>query len=97
LAAEESGGRLSVLDMIVAPGYSTPATRLAAEEQWWYVIDGELDVTVGNVNTQLGAGAFVFAPRETTHAFANNGGKPVHMLRIHSPGGFERTLARQAQ
>jgi quercetin dioxygenase-like cupin family protein len=95
LSAEESAGRLSVLDVFVAPGYSAAPTQLASEEQWWYVIDGELDVTVGNVTTQLKAGGFAFAPRGTTHAIANNSGKPAHMVRIHSPAGYERTLARQ--
>lgn len=92
---EESAGRYSMLDLIVAPGFEAPVRRLQDEDQWWYVIEGDLDVTVGSVQTRLGPGGFAYSPRGSAHALTNTSGRPVHMISVHSPGGCERRLVRQ--
>lgn len=39
------------------------------EDEFWFVLDGEIHFTVGN-QTQVGtAGAFVHIPRRVTHTF----------------------------
>jgi quercetin dioxygenase-like cupin family protein len=89
LGPDESAGRYTMLDIIVAPGFERLADRRSNEDQWWYVLDGQLDITVGNVTTSIGKGGFVFAPRGATNALANRSGKPVHMISVHSPGRYE--------
>lgn len=86
LSPEESGGKYSILDLILAPGFEQAAERRSDEDQWWYILDGELDVTAGNRNATLGKGGFVFAPRGCTSAYVNRGRAPVHMLSVHTPG-----------
>jgi mannose-6-phosphate isomerase-like protein (cupin superfamily) len=58
-------------------------------DEVFYVGDGEATFQLGDRELQLGAGAFVFVPRGTTHAVRNSGDGPIRGLIVISPGDAE--------
>lgn len=55
----------------------------------FYVLEGELAVTVGETEHRAGPGTMASVPRRTTHAFSHEGAGTVRFLNIHAPdAGF---------
>jgi mannose-6-phosphate isomerase-like protein (cupin superfamily) len=57
------------------------------EDEWFYVIEGEYIVEVGNQLHHLKAGDSVLAPREVSHAFAFVGESTGRFLITYAPAG----------
>ena len=67
-----------------SPG--APAHRYELATETIYVIEGSLDVLIGeNIHT-LAAGDLVFIAASTAHAFAPTPGSDADMLAIYTPG-----------
>jgi len=93
LRGEDSGGRLALVEMIVAAGFAGPP--LHVHESWdegFYVLEGEVTIQVGEDVRTATAGMFAFAARETPHTFANRSRKEARILITLTPAGFERYL-----
>ncbi len=60
------------------------------EDEYTYVLEGELGVQVGDEVRVAHPGDLVFKPRRVPHAFWNAGDVPARALEIISPAGFER-------
>lgn len=58
-------------------------------EHAWYVLEGELIIQVEKQVSVLPKGGFVFIPKRTAHAFANQSDSVVKILVVDTPGGFE--------
>jgi quercetin dioxygenase-like cupin family protein len=54
-------------------------------EECWYILDGEVDFSLGEEVHRVGAGAFVLVPRDAVHTFRVAGGAPARWLGIFSP------------
>ena len=52
----------------------------------FYVLDGELEVTLDGERVAAGPGTLVAAPPGTVHAFRNARDEPVCFLNAHTPG-----------
>jgi quercetin dioxygenase-like cupin family protein len=61
-----------------------------AEEEAFYVLEGEVNVKIGDQTIRGAAGSFVLIPRGTVHTFSTVGTEPAKMLLIISPAGFEQ-------
>lgn len=59
----------------------------------WYVLEGEVRLTLGTDPLSVRAGGFVYVPAGLAHTFANVGSHPARMVQFTTPGGFERYLA----
>jgi quercetin dioxygenase-like cupin family protein len=93
---EETGGALTVIENVVAPGEGPPLHTHADEDEAWYVLAGELRFKLGEEVSWAPAGTFVFAPRNVPHAFQNAGDTPARVLVIFTPSGMERFFDRFA-
>ena len=90
LNGEESGGSVSVFYQEVEPGFGAPAHHQPNEEEHFFILEGEMELTVGNKTILATPGTFAFAPRNATHAFKNNSDKVCRFLTWNSPAGHER-------
>jgi mannose-6-phosphate isomerase-like protein (cupin superfamily) len=66
------------------------------EDEYTYVLEGEIGVQVGDEVRVAPPGDLVFKPRGVPHAFWNAGDAPARALEIISPAGFERYFAEIA-
>ena len=67
-----------------------------AQEEWFYVMEGEVVFQVGEKRLRLRAGESVLAPRKVPHAFTAVGDKPAKMLIAFSPAGKMEGFFREA-
>lgn len=57
------------------------------QEEWFYVMEGEVLVQIGEKRIRLRAGDSVLAPRRVPHGFTAVGSTPSKMLVGYSPAG----------
>ena len=92
-SGDATAGSLDVLEHQGERGYSSPLHRHLAQEETFFVLDGELRVEVGGEAHAAGPGAVAFLPRQLPHAFVVTSPQ-ARFLTLHTPGGFDRfTLA----
>jgi quercetin dioxygenase-like cupin family protein len=86
--AEQTGGTLGLVEQVLQPGFAAPWHVHHAEDEAFYVIEGELTFLCGDQCIAAGAGTFVYGPREIPHGFRVEGSDPARMLLLTTPGAF---------
>lgn len=66
------------------------------QEEWFYVIEGQLMLQVGNKRTTLGPGESAVGPRGIPHGFVPMGDKPARILIAFIPAGKMESFFREA-
>ena len=92
--SEESGGERSLIEVEVAPGGGTPPHYHLTYAEHFEVLEGALEVMVGNETRTLAVGEKATVPANTLHNFHNATGQPTTFLVEFRPGhsGFEKAL-----
>ncbi len=84
-----TAGKLAVLEHRGERGYGSPLHRHLADEETFFVLDGEVRVEVGGQAHPAGAGTVAFLPRQLPHAFLVTSPQ-ARFLTLHTPAGFDR-------
>jgi mannose-6-phosphate isomerase-like protein (cupin superfamily) len=84
---DQIDGRFDLLDQTMPPGYVVPRHVHHAEDEAWYVLEGEITFHRGDDVVTVGPGAWVFAPRDVPHTF-RVGATGARALTLTSPSGF---------
>ena len=73
-----------------APGQDGPRRHIHRHHaDAFYVLDGDLRITLDEEDRVLGPGGFVLIPPEVIHTFGNPSDRPGRYLNFHAPGcGF---------
>jgi mannose-6-phosphate isomerase-like protein (cupin superfamily) len=80
-------GGFAVVDYRAAPGVPGPPVHVHADiDEAWYLLDGTLDVLVGDERRRVEPGGFVLVPASVPHGFANAGSGWARWIGILSPG-----------
>jgi mannose-6-phosphate isomerase-like protein (cupin superfamily) len=58
------------------------------QDEWWYVLEGEFIIKVGDTLYNAKAGDSVFGPRMVPHSFAKIGEGKARLLMIFQPAGM---------
>jgi len=87
---EQTGGALTAIESVIAPGEGPPLHVHPAEDEVLWVIEGTLGFRLGEERAEAPAGTFVFVPRTVPHAFRNVGTGPARILVLFTPAGMER-------
>lgn len=88
VTAEDTGGRLSVIEVTEPPNSMAPLHVHHREDEAFWILDGAATFEVGGVTIEASTGDFVFGPRGVPHRYAVGDGG-CRMLFITTPGGFE--------
>ena len=86
-SSESTGGAFTVVEEI-AP-LDTPLHVHEREDEWWYIVEGEHVVQVGEDEFRVGPGDTVFGPRGVPHAQRRVVPRVGRTLEFFSPGGFD--------
>jgi mannose-6-phosphate isomerase-like protein (cupin superfamily) len=90
----DTGGRYAFYEYLAPAGFAGPPPHThAGFDEAWYVLEGELQMRVGEQQVAAPAGTFLHVPGATVHAFANPGQAPARFLGLLIPGGFERSFS----
>jgi mannose-6-phosphate isomerase-like protein (cupin superfamily) len=87
-SAETTGGRVGVTENLAPRGAGSPLHVHHREDEWFYVLEGELTFWVGGQVVDAPAGSFVYGPRDVPHTFVVSS-EQARFLLIVEPGGFE--------
>src|SRR5215831_11674806 len=67
--SEGTGGRFSLIEGCLKPGNEPPPHVHEREDELFYVLEGKMDVYVGNEVFNVGAGECLFLPKLKPHTF----------------------------
>jgi len=97
MKGDETGGRFTLVEHPIAPhALAGPMHVHAHEDEYSYVLEGEVGFQVGDEVFSAGPGQLVAKPRGIWHGFWNAGDEPARVLELISPGGFENYFAELA-
>jgi mannose-6-phosphate isomerase-like protein (cupin superfamily) len=83
---QRTGGAYRLMESTVpAGGSGAPVHYHGSAEEGFYILDGALDIRLGEREVNATAGTFVLVPRGTVHSFDNHGSVPARYLVIWSP------------
>src|SRR4051794_6723967 len=86
--ADDTGGELAVSVVTQPPGAASPLHVHTREAEAWYVLDGTMTYVAGDRTFHLGAGDFIYLPRNVPHAFRITGTVPSRFLALTLPGAL---------
>jgi mannose-6-phosphate isomerase-like protein (cupin superfamily) len=88
--ATDGDGALTLTEMTVAPGFPGPPLHIhSGFTDGFYVVEGTLELRIGERAVEAGPGTFAALPPGTPHTFANPGAEPVRAVNVMAPAGFE--------
>jgi mannose-6-phosphate isomerase-like protein (cupin superfamily) len=76
----------------IATGRELEAHVHEAEDDAFYILEGEMSFLFGDEEVSAGPGTFVLVPPGVEHGFRNDGARSVRMLNVHAPAGFDRRI-----
>ena len=96
LWGQATGGAFSLVEHPIAPGTLVPPHTHTHEDEYSYVLEGEVGVRIGDQEFLAKAGDVVMKPRGISHTFWNAGPQPARLLEIIAPAGFESYFEEMA-
>lgn len=83
-----SDQQLGAMELTASPGIEPPMHVHRHEDEYYYVLDGDVSFHLGADTYRCGVGSFLFLPRAVPHTFTIET-PAARMLLINAPGGFE--------
>jgi len=96
ITGEQTGGSFSIVEHPIAPGIIVPPHTHTREDEFSYVLEGEVGARIGDQVLQATPGCYIIKPRGILHTFWNAGTRPARIIEIISPAGFEKFFAEMA-
>src|SRR5215203_3749952 len=97
IGGEETQDNFALVEHPIGPrALAAPMHTHRYEDEYTYVLEGEIGVQVGEEVLLACPGDLVFKPRGVPHAFWIPADEPARALEIISPAGFERYFAELA-
>ncbi len=90
-SAETTGGRVAVTENWAPRGHGSPLHVHHNEDEWFYVLSGELTFWVDGQVITATDGSFVYGPRNVPHTFTVTS-EEARFLLVIEPAGFENFL-----
>lgn len=90
-------GGLHAVQLDLPPGEASPWHVHHEEDEWFYVVAGELEVLVGDQRVRAGAGDLAFGPRDVPHGFRIISRTPARVLLLTVGGRFSDFIAENSE
>jgi quercetin dioxygenase-like cupin family protein len=90
-SGEATAGRVAVTENWAPRGYGSPLHVHHREDEWFYVLSGELTFWIDGETTVAREGSFVYGPRDVPHTFTVSSDE-ARFLLVVEPAGFENFL-----
>ena len=87
--AQETNGKYALWEALVPPGGGPPPHVHSREEEGFYILEGEITITINGERVVATAGMFANMPVGTPHSFKNESDRPAKMLLSVAPAGLE--------
>jgi quercetin dioxygenase-like cupin family protein len=88
-SGDTTRGGAAIIEQIAPPGSGSPLHVHANEDEWFYVLSGQLTFWVGGTVITADEGSFVYGPRGVPHTFLVSSPGNSRFLIVAQPAGFE--------
>ena len=97
--SDQSGGGLTAIEGVSAPGEGPPLHVHREHDEFIYTLDGTFRLRLGDDLIETPPGSFVFIPRNTPHTWQNIGDGRARFLATMFPASveFEAFFRRYAE
>ena len=92
VTAAETGGAMSMVETLIAPGGGPTYHCHSREDETFYVVSGTAEIRLEDQLFICSAGDVVFGPRNVFHSFRNAGADDLKLIATYTPGGFEQSF-----
>jgi quercetin dioxygenase-like cupin family protein len=96
-SGEDTFGQLGVIESVYPAALSVHEHVHAGEDEMFYVLGGEMEVFCGQDRWTVGAGSFVFVPRDRPHGFTVSSAGPARALVITGPSRLAAQIAERGE
>ncbi len=97
VSSDDTHGAYTLTEGTKPPGLGAPPHVHAEHEEAFYVLDGELELTIAGERVQAPAGTFALVPRGIEHSFSIVGASAARYLCVFSPPATDREKQRLAE
>ena len=87
--SDQSGGGVTVIEGVSAPGEGPPLHVHPDQDEFIYMLYGTIRVRLGDDLIEAPTGTFVFIPRNTPHTWQNIGDRPARFVATLIPASVE--------
>ena len=94
---DQTRGAFALIEQVIPVGFASPYHLHRAEDESFYVVEGQVSFVCDNRWLKVGPGVFVFGPRDFPHGFRVEGTTPARLLILATPGGFERFVVEMSE
>lgn len=84
----DSEGQLAAFHLVAPPMSGPPRHVHTREDEWFYVLEGELVFELEGERHTVGAGGSVWLRRGVVHAYQNFTARDARLLIVTTPGRF---------
>jgi quercetin dioxygenase-like cupin family protein len=91
ISGKDTNGQYGLIELVVPEGVGSPWHVHPEEDEWFYVLEGEVTVWVADTRHSLKAGSFAFGPKGVPHTFYVESGEARFLVGF-SPMDFEGFL-----
>jgi quercetin dioxygenase-like cupin family protein len=99
ISGDDTAGQYGLIEIVVPMGVGSPWHTHPEEDEWFYVLEGEVTFYVGDARLDLSAGSFAFGPKGVPHTFVGASPDAARALVGFQPlqfEGFLREVGRPA-
>ena len=96
IKSSATNGVFSVMEFVTPPGKGVAVHVHEREDELVYLLEGKIEVTLGNQTMKAVPGVMALLPRGIPHGFTNIGNKPSRLLDTILPGQFDNYFVELA-
>ena len=96
IKSKDTNGVFSVVEIVTPPGKGVALHVHESEDELVYLLEGEIEVTLGNQKMKAVPGVMALLPRGIPHGFTNIGNQPSRLLDTILPGQFDNYFVELA-
>ena len=96
IKSKDTNNVFSVLEIVTPPGKGVAVHVHEREDELVYLLEGEIEVTLGDQKMKAVPGVMALLPRGIPHGFTNVGNKPSRLLDTILPGQFDNYFVELA-
>ena len=89
IPSQATHGSFSLVEFVSQPGEGVGVHTHQNEEELVYLLEGEIEVTLGTQTMPVKAGTAALLPRGIPHGYINKGTKPSRLLAVLLPGRLD--------
>jgi quercetin dioxygenase-like cupin family protein len=86
--AEDTEGKFALIESVGRKGNAPPPHIHHREDESFYVLEGEMTVSIGDRTVKAAPGTLVTVPRDTVHSFVIES-EELRVLTLLTPAGME--------